>query len=186
MVLEKANRRRGEALTIKDWLEHRTGRITNQWRAEIRDREGQHGEAGEKILGHFLESLTLFLPPCFGENREAGEDVWEETTHLYGALALLRGLSAGEVIEELQLLRVVLLRLLLEDPPGKWESRPFQREILRLNRLLDHGVVQASVAYVDGFFFAQIQGSGIPGGVTAEVETEMAGQLDAFREDLGS
>lgn len=171
-------------MTIKKWLEDRTGRITGQWRAEIRDRAGPHGEDEDKLLGQFLESLALFIPPCFGENRETGEEVWEQATHLYGALALLRGLSAGEVVEELQLLRVVLLRLLLEDLPGDCGDRGFQREILLLNRLLDHGVVRASVAYVDDFFFAQLQGSGIPGGVTPEVESEMGRQLDAFRKEL--
>lgn len=172
-------------MTIIDWLEDRADRITNQWRAEIRDRYGRDEEAGDELLGRFLEGLTVFIPRCFGENGEAGEDVWEQATRLYGALALLRGLSAGEVVEELQLLRVVLLRLLLEDPPGDWGERSFQREILHLNRLLDQGVVQASVAYVDDFFFAQIQESGITGGVTPEVETEMGRQLDTFRKELG-
>lgn len=166
------------------WLADRTGRMSNQWIAEIRDREGRHGEEVGGLLGRFLESLVLFIPHCFGEDQETGEGVWGQATHLYGALALLRGLSAGEVVEELQLLRVVLLRLLLENPPGDWGSREFQREFLRLNRLLDQGVVRASVAYVDDFFFAQLQGSGIPGGVTPEVEFEMGRQLDTFRKEL--
>lgn len=171
-------------MTIKAWLENRSNRIKNQWRAQIRDRVGRQGDEGNELLEHFLESLTVLLPACFGEARAAGEEVWEQATHLYGALALLRGLSAGEVVEELQLLRGVLLRLMLEDPPGDWRTRDFQRETLFLNHLLDQGVVRASVAYVDDFFFAQLQGSGIPGGVTQEVEYEMGRQLDAFRDGL--
>jgi hypothetical protein len=167
-------------LTIKEWLRERSDGIAIQWRAGIRDREGRHEEEGPQILEHFVQSLPLILSGCLGQNREAEEDVWEQATHLYGALALLRGLSAGEVVEELQLLRLVLLRLFLEEPPAHWEDRTFQREFLLVNKLLDRGVVRASVAYVDDLFFAQFQGSGIPGGVTPDVEYEMGRQLEMF------
>jgi hypothetical protein len=178
------HRQRGELLTIKEWLHERSGGISSQWRAEIRDREGPHEEEGLELLGRFVQSLPPILSGCLGRTRETGENVWEQATHLFGALALLRGLSAGEVVEELLLLRLVLLRLLLEEPPGDWGDPAFQREILLLNRLFDRGVVSASVAYVDDFFFAQFQGSGIPGGVTPEIEEEMGKQLDAFRRGL--
>ena len=124
MIPEKTRWQRGESLTIKMWLEERAGRITSQWRAEIRDREGRHEDEGTALLDHFLESLTLFIPPCFGNNRETGKEVWEQATHLYGALALLRGLAAGEVVEELQLLRIVLLRLLLGEVRVGRANRP--------------------------------------------------------------
>jgi hypothetical protein len=185
VILETPKWQRGEHLTIKEWLHERSGRVANQWKAEMRDRDGRHEDEGHEILGNFVQSLPVILSGCLGENREAGEDVWEQATHLYGALALLRGLSAGEVVEELQLLRKVLLKLLLEDPPGDWRDRGFQREILFLNRLIDQGVVGASVAYVDDLFFAQLQGSGIPGGVTPEVEYEMGRQLKVFERESG-
>ena len=109
---------------------------------------------------------------------------------IYGSLAARRGLAAGEVVEDLQLLREVILRLLLQDPPEPGFGDPaFSRELLILSRALDLGVVQASVAYTDELFFAHLQGSGIPGPVTPEVEQEVGLQLANLArevEDLGA
>jgi len=176
---------RGEPLELKPWLEKRKDKIARRWRAEIRVREDRRGDDGDGFLGFFLESLISFVPPCLGKHRDAGEEVWQQATHLYGSLGLRRGLAAGEVVEELQLLREVILRVLLDSPPGDWEGPGFQRDLLALNRVLDLGVVQASVAYVDDLFFAHLQGSGVPEGLTAEVEKEMCLQLEAFWRELG-
>jgi hypothetical protein len=111
-------------------------------------------------------------------------EVWLEGAHLYGSLALRRGLAAGEVVEELGLLREEVLKLLLEDGPGWWEERVFQREVLALNRCLDQAVVAASVAYVDDLFFAHLQGSGVPEGVTDDVYEETMAQLNSFLDEL--
>jgi hypothetical protein len=175
---------RGKPGELKKWLEDRHDPIARRWRAKIRDREDRRGEDGDGFLGLFLDGLLSFLPACLGTRRDAGEEVWQQATHLYGSLALQRGLAAGEVVEELQLLREVILRLLLEGPPGDWESQVLQRDLLALNRALDLGVVRACVAYVDDLFFAHLQGSGVPEGVTAEVEEEMGRQLETFRREL--
>ncbi|MFH1764946.1 MAG: hypothetical protein ABIF09_12225 [Gemmatimonadota bacterium] len=171
-------------MELKLWLKDREEQIARRWRAGIRAREGRREGDGDGFLGLFLDSLISFLPPCLGDQRDAGEEVWQQATHLYGSLALHRGLAAGEVVEELQLVRGVILRLLLEAPPEDWENRGFQRDLLALNNVLDVGVVQASVAYIDDLFFAHLQGSGVPEGVASEVEEEMGRQLEAFRREL--
>jgi hypothetical protein len=171
---------------LKGWLERRKGIIAHRWQAEIQIREGRRGDDGDGLLNSFLKHLVSFLPPCLGEHRQTGEEVWQIATHLYGSLALRRGLSAGEVVEELQLLREVVLRLLLESPPAGVQESTGSRDILFLNRVLDLGVVWASVAYVDDLFFAHLQESGIPGGVTPEVVAEIEGALESFRSDLGT
>jgi len=171
-------------LELKLWLKDRDEQIARRWRAEIRVREDRRGDDGDGFLGLFLDNLISFLPPCLEDYRDAGEEVWQQATHLYGSLALLRGLAAGEVVEELQLLRGVILRLLLEAPPEVWKHRGFRRDLLALNEVLDLGVVRASVAYIDDLFFAHLQGSGVPEGVTADVEMEMGRQLETFRKEL--
>jgi len=140
--------------------------------------------------------LVSFLPACFGDQREVGLEVWEQAAHLYGSIAVRRGLAAGEVVEELQLLRNVILRLFLVGAPGETgtpvsppaeggrESLP-PLELLALNRVLDRGVSRASVAYMDDLFFAHLQGSGVPEGITPELAEETERQLQAFRKDLG-
>ena len=137
-------------------------------------------------MGVFLDSLLFFLPACLGPQKAVGKEIWQQATHLYGSFALQRGLAAGEVVEDLQLLREVILKLLLEGPLGELKDRDFQKDFLALNKVLDLGVVRASIAYVDDLFFAHLQGSGVFEGVTSEVEEEMYRQLDTFRRELGT
>lgn len=170
---------------MKLWLTDRNEQVARRWRAAIRAREDRRESDGDGFLGFFLDSLVSFLPPCLGNHRDAGGEVWQQATHLYGSLALQRGLAAGEVVEELELLREVILRLLLEDSPEDWQSRAYQREFLALNKVLTLGVVRASVAYVDDLFFAHLQGSGVPDGVSGDMEEEMGRQLETFRRELG-
>jgi hypothetical protein len=144
---------------------------------------------GATLLRSVVVHLVSFIPPCLGEQRERGLEVWQQATHLYGSLAVRRGLAAGEVVEELQLLRNVILRLFLVDAPPGSSSEPTVEfipplEFLALNRVLDVGVVRASIAYVDDLFFAHLQGSGVPGEITQELVEEMEHQLQGFRKDL--
>ena len=169
---------------LRSWLLGRQEEISRQWRAGIRVREDRRGEDSDGILGFFLQSLVFLLPASLGEDRDLGEEVWHQATHLYGSFALQRGLAAGEVVEEFQLLREVIIKLLLDVPPGDWGGRNFRRDLMVLNRSVDAGVVRASVAYVDDLFFAHLQGSGVPDGVTADVEEEIHRQLVAFRREL--
>ncbi len=171
-------------MELKVWLVEKHEQITHRWRAGIRSREGRRGEEGDGILGLVLGHLVSFIPHCLGDNKAVGEEVWHQASYLFGSIALRRALSAGEVVEELGLLRQVLLRLLLEAPPTDWENPGFQRDVLALNRILDQGVVRASVAYVDDLFFAHLQGSGVPEGVTADLEEETMRQMEALKADL--
>lgn len=172
-------------MELRSWLEDKREQIAFRWGSELRVREDRRGEEGDGVLGPFLGSLCEILSACLGENREAAEEIWQQATHLYGSLALHRGLAAGEVVEEIQLLRSVILKLLFESRPSPWTERGFQRDLLALNQILDRGVAQASVAYVDDLFFSHLQGSGVPEETAADIMDETVRQLEAFRKELG-
>ncbi len=171
-------------MELREWLDRERDLISGRWRAEVRARLGHQWEKENRLLSFFLTHLVEFLPYCLAEQRDLGLEVWRQAAHLYGSLALQRGLAAGEVVEELGLLREGLLRLLLEKEPGRWKDRAFQRDLLALNRCLDRAVVAASVAYIDDLFFAHLQGSGVPQGLTGEVEEETRAQLRSLRAEL--
>jgi hypothetical protein len=109
--------------------------------------------------------------------------LWEQGNHLYGSYGVRRGLAAGEVVEELQLLRGTVLRHLLSEYASGQGLQVSPRELLALNEVLDSGVARASVAYVDDLFFAHLQGSGVPEGSDPEVEEELGRQLEALRRE---
>jgi len=176
---------------LTHWLENNEGTIADRWMQELRvgdgRKEGGIGEFFEKVVRY----LVSFLPGCVGERRERDLEVWTQAAHLYGSLALRRGLAAGEVVEELELLRGVILRLYLRDVPagnpGEQLTKPEpHRDFLTLNRVLDRGVSRANVSYVDDLFFAHLQGPGVPEEVTDEVKEELLRQLESFRQELGS
>lgn len=172
-------------MELRRWLEARRDIIAERWTAQIRIREDRRKDSADGLLESVLDELVALLPSTVGERREEAQDLWQTATHLYGSLALRRGLASGEVLEELQLLREVVFRLLFQDPPEPGFGDPaFARELLILNRALDLGVVQSAVAYLDDLFFAHLQGSGIPEPVTAEVENEILRQLGNLRREM--
>jgi hypothetical protein len=96
-----------------------------------------------------------------------------------------RGLAAGEVIEEFQILREGVIRLLYQEPPLEGRARLSLREVLRLNRALDAGVTHASVGHTDALFFSLFEGSGISDAPpAASLMEEVRNQLDGLRAEL--
>ncbi len=139
------------------------------------------------LLDEFLELLVSFLPGVLGPYRDQVDPVWRQAAELFGATAARRGLAAGEVIEEFQILREAVIRLLYQEPPVAGRARMSLRDVLRLNRAIDRGVTHASVGHTDALFFSLFEGSGIPDSPPpAELVREVRAQLDAFRAELES
>jgi hypothetical protein len=166
------------------WVEARLPLLVGRWHREILSRyDHVHGVNG--LLEEFLTLLAGFLPALVGPQRDQVEPIWIRAAELFGAVAARRGLAAGEVIEEMQLLREAVIRQLYQDPPMGGRSRLSLREVLRLNRAVDTGVTHASVGHTDAMFFWLFEGSGIPDAPpTAELLAELRSQLDAIRTDL--
>ncbi len=125
-----------------------------------------------------------------GPHREQVEPLWEQSSELFGAIAAKRGLAAGEVIEEFQVLRELIIRDLYRDPPLGGAAPLALREILRLNRAVDRGVTYASVGHTDAMFFqffeADSQSSTIPvEDLMAEAETQLGLVGEELRGILG-
>ncbi|MGW8267990.1 MAG: hypothetical protein ACWGSQ_16605 [Longimicrobiales bacterium] len=176
-------------MKLMRWLHAHESKIAERWYLELMAGAGSHLEDGAGLLKTMVDFMVSFIPPCFGDRREVAMEVWEQAAHLYGSLAVRRGLAAGEVVDELQLLRRVILRLFLVDAPSSASGEdPTEGipplDLLALNRILDLGVSRASIAYVDDLFFAHLQGSGVPEGITRELMEETERQLRGFRKEL--
>jgi hypothetical protein len=83
-----------------------------------------------------------------GPLRREAKSVWNRAAELYGRHAAVRGLAAGEVVEEMQYLRELLIRHLATEI-AQLRPRQGMALLLRLNRLVDKGVAMAVVGYTD-------------------------------------
>jgi hypothetical protein len=167
------------------WVEMRLPRITQKWLKEVQNRYDPGTRGINGLLEEFLGLLASFLPGMLGPYRDQVEPLWNRSAELFGAVAAKRGLAAGEVIEEFQVLREVVISLLYQDPPLGGRSPVSLREVLRLNRAIDMGVTHASVGHTDALFFSLFEGSGIPDTPpTPELVEELRQELAGIREDL--
>jgi len=177
--------RKVKPVELSVWVEMRLSRITQRWLREVQSRYDSDARGINGLLEEFLGLLTCFLPGMIGPYRDQVEPLWIRCSTLFGQMAAKRGLAAGEVIEEFQALREVVVRLLYQEPPLAGRARVSLRDLLRLNRAMDLGVVHASVGHTDALFFSLFEGSGVPDvPPTAELVAELRSQLHAIREEL--
>lgn len=99
------------------------------------------------VEAEFRLILDVFAA-LVGPLRREVKPLWGKVAERYGRHAAARGLAAGEVVEEMQYLRELLIRYLA---PAIAALRPRQGMalLLRLNRLVDKGVGMAVVGYTD-------------------------------------
>ena len=121
---------------VERWIEWLGDRIT-----------GTPTASREAVIEEFRLMLDVFAG-MVGPLRRELRPLWGRVAERYGRHAAARGLAAGEVVEEMQYLRELLIRYLA---PAIAALRPRQGMalLLRLNRLVDKGVAMAVVGYTD-------------------------------------
>lgn len=172
------------------WLEERVDPLRDLWVHEIQARGLGQSRDGKRIVALFADRLVRLLPLMLGPYRDQIESLWVRGFELFGVVAAKRGLAAGEAIEELHLLRELVIRDLYRDPPMGGTVPLSLREVLRLNRALDRAVTYASVGHTDALFFEFFEAEGgaplLSGDdVIAEAETQLGLIADELRGILG-
>ncbi len=169
------------------WLQRHGREMADRWLLELRSRSRDLDPEDERLLGEFLQLIAELLPKCLGAYRQQGLPLLHQGAELYGHLAALRGLAAGEGVEEVQLLREVLLRFLYRDPPGEGQVRGLGlRELLQISRLVDQAVTHTSIGHTDTLFFKLFHGHGVPDSTSRETRVEIREQLEDIRKELRS
>lgn len=148
---------------VRDWLDWLNERQTGGTTIEI--------AALERPL-HLIVSLLVHMT---GPLRHEAKETWFAATELYGRLAEARGLSAGEVVEEMQYLRELLL-LNLADLFVALPVRHQLPAMLRISRVLDTAVSNATVGYTDALVEKMFSKDGVPV-PTADSVQELLNQL---------
>lgn len=173
--------RRLEPREFARWLDARRDLLVDRWLTELDARGSTADPLARDLQVEFFQLLVSLLRDSIGPQREQVDALWRQTAELYGNVGSMRGLAAGEVIEEFQVLRESLIRLLYADPPWGGRVRVTLREILGLNRFVDRGVTHASIGHTDSLFFAHFQGTGVPERLTPELADEVRTQLAGIR-----
>ena len=144
-----------------------------KWAAWLATRQtgGQGLDAAttERLLRLIVDLLVVMAGPM----RREADDAWFAAAELYGRLAALRGLSAGEVVEELQHLRELLARE-LADFFVALPARQQLPTLLRMNRVLDTAVASAVVGYTDALVASMFSREGVPVPTSDSVQQAIA------------
>jgi hypothetical protein len=172
-------------MELARWVDARLERLSERWIREVRARGTSWHHGVGALLERFIGLLVSMLPLTLGPFRKQVEPLWLQASELFGSVGAHRGLAAGEVIEEFQILRDRVLRLFFEEPP-ETDSNQGHRDVLRLNRVIDRGVTQASVGHTDALFFALFRGSGVPETLSEELLAEVEAQLQEIETELVS
>ncbi len=170
------------SMHLGEWLELQRGFLTVFWFEEILHRVRMEPEM-ERVLERFLQLLTRMIPGALDHRRSAVDPVWKRAAELYGSLGAQRGLAAGDIVEEFQIVREAVVRILFQAPPTRYGAAVSLSDALRLNRFLDSGVTHASIGHTDGLFFALFQGSGVSTVPTAKLVAEVEEQLESLEEE---
>lgn len=168
------------------WVAARKNALADRWRSDVETRIGGHPAGVDLLLDRFFTLLVDLLPGSLSPYRPQFEPLWRSSAELYGSVAAMRGLAAGEVIEEFQFVREGLIRHLFSDPPKVPRTALLLRDILRINRIVDRGVTYASVGHTDTLFFALFRGSGAPRGLDPERMAELNEQLESLNADAAT
>ena len=136
--------------------EHRETMVA-RWLDWLGERVTGTPTASRDLVTEEFRLIIDVFAALVGPLRREVRPLWARVTHRYGRHAAARGLAAGEVVEEMQYLRELLIRHLA---PAIAALRPRQGMalLLRLNRLVDKGVASAVIGYTDAMVATLLPG----------------------------
>ena len=157
--------------------------LVEQWSRWILARWGKSSTIRPQTLERQIRLLVDLLIETAGPMRRAALELWLLACEGYGRTAAERGLAAGEVVEELQHLRELLIRILSE-LIAALPARGSMATVLRLNRILDSGITHAVVGYTDTLVETLFAQRGVPVGASGPFEDEIAQRLALVEAEL--
>jgi hypothetical protein len=157
--------------------------MVTQWADWVGDRITAASTIPRTAVEREFRLIVDTMIAMVGPLRREARVIWTRVCEHYGRVAAARGLAAGEVVEELQYLRELLIRNLAH---AFVSMRPRQALaiVLRLNRVLDKGIAVAVVGYTDALVATLFAQNGVPVFITDYDTVEVERQLDAIEQEL--
>jgi hypothetical protein len=158
-------------------------RLVFRWSTWIAERMTQAPHIQRPTVERHLTLLVDLLIELSGPLRRRVTELWYQSCEAYGQTAAARGLAAGEVVEEIQELRDLLIRA-LSDTVASLPARQSMAAVLRLNRILDRGLAHAVVGYTDALVETLLNRRGVPLVASEPAEDEVLQRLETLEEEL--
>jgi len=156
--------------------------LAEQWGDWIVTRGADGHVLSKDELRRVLQVTVSILGHMAGPLRREARETWLAANELFGRLAEARGLAAGEVVDELQHLRELLI-VELGDLIVAMPARQQLPAVLRVNRVCDLGVAIAVVGYTDALVAKMFSRDGVPV-PTADSVQELLAQLGMLEAEL--
>jgi hypothetical protein len=154
-----------------------------EWTQRLGDRLAASPTVGRDHLVRQFGLLVELIGGTVGPFRREVVPLWNRAMELYGRTASLRGLAAGEVVEELQHLREILT-VHLAPELARMRQRQAMAVILRLNRIFDRGLAVAVVGYTDALVATIFAQNGVPPADAHQDVADIERQTAALAEEL--
>jgi len=159
--------------------------IVREWARWTEERVASAPTIRRPTIDRHLGLLVDILIEMSGPLRRHARELWLSACEAYGKTAAERGLAAGEVVEEIQYLRELLIRHLSE-VVAALPARASMAAVLRLNRMVDKGIAHAVVGYTDALVETLFNQRGVPVGVSGPLEDEIEQRLKGLESELQS
>lgn len=158
-------------------------RLIAEWTRWISQRMAQTPGLSRPSVERQTTLIIDIMIELAGPLRRQVAELWFTASDLYGRTAAARGLAAGEVVEELQHLRELLIRTLSETVVAL-PARQAMAAVLRLNRLLDRGLAHAVVGYTDALVESLLNRQGVPVASSGPTADEALQRLEQLQDEL--
>src|ERR671914_2894537 len=157
--------------------------MVSEWADWLGDRMTAAPTIPRSTVEREFRLLFDVMTEMVGPLRREVNKVWFHVCEHYGRVASARGLAAGEVVEELQFLRELLIRELAPVLVAM-RARQGMAIMLRLNRVIDKAVAVAVVGYTDALVATLFSQNGVPLHGAEHDVAEVDRQIDALEQEL--
>ncbi|HPF61847.1 MAG: hypothetical protein AB7N73_15445 [Gemmatimonadales bacterium] len=155
-----------------------------EWAAWLGRRQAS-GSLPDQLVARKLELVLDTLIAMLGPLRREAVLVWRRVMEHYGRVGAARGLAAGEIVEEIQQLRLLLINH-IGDTIAAMRPRRSVAVFLRLNAIIDAGIAQAVVGYTDALVASLLPDDGREDPLTGADTEAMEDRLAALEAELAT
>jgi hypothetical protein len=157
--------------------------LVEEWTQRLGDRLAASPTVGRDHVVRQFGLLVELIGGTVGAYRREVMPLWTRAMDLYGRTASLRGLAAGEVVDELQHLREILT-IHLAPELSRMRPRQAMAVMLRLHRNFDRGLATAVAGYTDALVATLFGQNGVPAADAQQDVADIERQTAALGEEL--